>query len=86
VNDAATAKTRPHCEGEARPDAIQDLVPPTLDQPRPPFAEQHQRAPGLESALDPRPRYRADRYRAARKLEGKAALITGGDSGIGREI
>lgn len=86
MNDAATAKTRPHSEAEARPDAVQDLVPPTLDQPRPPFAEQHQRAPGLESALDPRPRYRADRYRAARKLEGKAALITGGDSGIGRAV
>lgn len=86
MNDAATAKSRPHPEGDAPPDTIKDLVPPTLDQPRPPFAEQHQRAPGLESALDPRPRYRADRYRAARKLEGKVALITGGDSGIGRAV
>ncbi|HEY2864414.1 MAG TPA: SDR family oxidoreductase [Casimicrobiaceae bacterium] len=63
-----------------------ELAPPALEEPRPPFAEQHQLSPGLESGLDPRPRYRAERYRAARKLEGKVALITGGDSGIGRAV
>jgi len=55
-------------------------------QPKPPFPEQHQEAPGLESELDPKPRYEAEHYRAADKLEGKAALITGGDSGIGRAV
>jgi NAD(P)-dependent dehydrogenase (short-subunit alcohol dehydrogenase family) len=36
--------------------------------------------------MNPRPRYQAESYRAAGKLKGKAALITGGDSGIGRAV
>src|SRR5512132_1621406 len=57
-----------------------------VDEPTPPFPRQHQRGPGLESKLRPRPRYEAAAYRPANKLEGKVALITGGDSGIGRAV
>jgi NAD(P)-dependent dehydrogenase (short-subunit alcohol dehydrogenase family) len=57
-----------------------------IDEPKPPFPRQHQRAPGLESKLTPRPRYEAEAYRPASKLEGKVALVTGGDSGIGRAV
>ncbi|HEX9277649.1 MAG TPA: SDR family oxidoreductase [Casimicrobiaceae bacterium] len=55
-------------------------------EPKPPFPRQHQAAPGLESKLRPRPRYEAEDYKAAGKLKGKTALITGGDSGIGRAV
>src|SRR4051794_28244946 len=59
---------------------------PAQPQPKPPFPKQHQEKPGIESKLEPRPRYQAETYRAAGKLSGKAALITGGDSGIGRAV
>jgi hypothetical protein len=54
--------------------------------PVPPFPEQHQAKPGTEAVLEPRPMYDAPHYLGSRKLEGKIALVTGGDSGIGRAV
>jgi NAD(P)-dependent dehydrogenase (short-subunit alcohol dehydrogenase family) len=54
--------------------------------PEPPFPKQHQPKPGAEFKLDPAPMYDAPFYLGSKKLEGKVALITGGDSGIGRAV
>jgi len=55
-------------------------------QPKPPMPPQHQPKPGIEAEMKPRPQYQAPLYKGADKLRGKAALITGGDSGIGRAV
>src|SRR5437588_950827 len=53
---------------------------------KPPFKPQQQQPPGRTEALDPTPDHGEKSYRGSGKLEGRAALITGGDSGIGRAV
>src|SRR3954467_10289451 len=59
---------------------------PLEQGPKPPHPAQQQDEPGLESRMDPRPDYGLDSYRGSGRLKGKAAIITGGDSGIGRAV
>lgn len=55
--------------------------------PKPPFpTNKKMTPPGLEAELEPRPLYMAPTYRGSGKLQDKCALITGGDSGIGRSV
>ncbi len=54
--------------------------------PRPEFGEQPQQHPGLTSRMSPVPDHGEESYQGSGKLQGKAAVITGGDSGIGRAV
>jgi NAD(P)-dependent dehydrogenase (short-subunit alcohol dehydrogenase family) len=57
-----------------------------MSNPKPPFPEQKQPMPGSEEAMDPKPDYGEDSYKGSGKLKDKKAVITGGDSGIGRAV
>ncbi|HWF45032.1 MAG TPA: SDR family oxidoreductase [Candidatus Kapabacteria bacterium] len=61
-----------------------ELEDPTSKYPKPPFTEQFQPWPGLASKMNPRPDHGETSYRGSGRLHGRKALITGGDSGIGR--
>jgi NAD(P)-dependent dehydrogenase (short-subunit alcohol dehydrogenase family) len=59
---------------------------PKQAEPKPPFPKQQQEPVGSEAEMEPRPDYGEESYRGSGKLQGKAAIITGGDSGIGRAV
>ena len=56
------------------------------DQPSPPLPQQHLEKPGSEADMELKPRFLAPDYCGSGKLSGMAAIITGGDSGIGRSV
>jgi NAD(P)-dependent dehydrogenase (short-subunit alcohol dehydrogenase family) len=58
----------------------------TVAYPEPPFPPQHQTKPGTEADIVPAPMFQAVGYKGSEKLDGMVALITGGDSGIGRAV
>jgi NAD(P)-dependent dehydrogenase (short-subunit alcohol dehydrogenase family) len=59
-------------------------VDPTTKYPKPPFNGQSQEWPGLAGKMEPRPDHGEKSYKGSGRLQGRRALITGGDSGMGR--
>jgi NAD(P)-dependent dehydrogenase (short-subunit alcohol dehydrogenase family) len=65
----------------------QEIEEPQVQaEPKPPYPEQKLDKPGIEAEMELQPQWRAPKYKAAGKLEGKVALVTGADSGIGRSV
>jgi NAD(P)-dependent dehydrogenase (short-subunit alcohol dehydrogenase family) len=62
----------------------QPVTDPTAKYPKPPFKEQPQPWPGLAGKMDPKPDHGESSYKGSGRLQGRKALITGGDSGMGR--
>ncbi len=84
VSLAATV-VRPTSPGNmTQSSPTQALQNPTLKYPKPPFKPQSQPWPGLASKMEPRPDHGETSYRGSGRLAGRKALITGGDSGMGR--
>jgi len=59
---------------------------PTHQHPRPPFETPMQPEPGLAKDMHPKPDHGEDSYKGSGRLKGRRALVTGGDSGIGRAV
>jgi NAD(P)-dependent dehydrogenase (short-subunit alcohol dehydrogenase family) len=86
---AATMTGPASAQPRAQPDAGARMPPPTkrnpvTQYPKPPFPAQEQPWPGLASKMIPRPDHGEKSYRGSGRLAGRLALVTGGDSGIGR--
>ncbi len=81
---AAAAAGPAFAQGDAQAAPMAGLVNPLDNYPKPPFKRQSQPWPGLASRMDPRPDHGEKTYRGSGRLMGRKALITGGDSGMGR--
>ncbi|WP_309052300.1 glucose 1-dehydrogenase [Streptomyces sp.] len=68
------------------PDEETRVPDPQTRHPRPPQPEQEQEHPGTTEAMDPRPDHGEESYRGHDLLRGRVAVVTGGDSGIGRAV
>jgi NAD(P)-dependent dehydrogenase (short-subunit alcohol dehydrogenase family) len=80
---AAASLSSPVAKGNEHM-AEQDLIDPTSRYPKPPFKRQSQPWPGLAGKMEPRPDHGETSYKGSGRLLGRKALITGGDSGMGR--
>jgi len=84
----AVAAVSPALAVASTPSSSSSVVPalqdPTTKYPKPPFKGQSQPWPGLAGQMDPKPDHGETSYKGSGRLKGRKALITGGDSGMGR--
>jgi NAD(P)-dependent dehydrogenase (short-subunit alcohol dehydrogenase family) len=81
----AAAAASGHASAQAAPNSTaHPMMDPTTKYPKPPFDKQSQPWPGLASKMNPRPDHGEKSYKGSGRLAGRKALITGGDSGMGR--
>ena len=71
--------------GTHKPES-EEAVQTGVDEPAPPFPQQHLAKPGIEAEMALKPRFMAEQYKGSGKLEGQVAIVTGADSGIGRAV
>jgi NAD(P)-dependent dehydrogenase (short-subunit alcohol dehydrogenase family) len=76
-------KSQKSSGGDSEKKAVQAGI---AEQPAPPMPAQHLAKPGLEADMELKPKFMAAGYKGSGKLEGLTALVTGGDSGIGRAV
>ncbi|MES2317462.1 MAG: SDR family oxidoreductase [Pseudomonadota bacterium] len=69
-----------------QPESKEAVQTSARSQPVPPLPQQHLTKPGFESEMELKPRFMAEGYKGSGKLEGQTAIVTGGDSGIGRAV
>ena len=81
---AAIAAAPASAQGTAATMTPKSLQDPTTKYPRPPYPRQTQSWPGLAGKMDPKPDHGETSYKGTARLAGRKALITGGDSGMGR--
>lgn len=72
-------------QGE-KPESKDPVQAGPTEQPVPPLPRQHLVKPGIESEMELKPRFMAEHYKGSGKLQGQVAIVTGGDSGIGRAV
>ncbi len=92
IQDDAADQARSIQQQQDRKDAAQSpkendaAVQTGIDQPAPPMSDQHLAKPGIEADMEQRPKFMAEAYQGSGKLQGQVAIVTGGDSGIGRAV
>ncbi len=80
----AGAEDSERAAGKVYPSTVQPMEDPIDKYPKPPYKSQTQPWPGLASKMEPPPDHGEKSYKGSGRLLGRKALITGGDSGMGR--